>query len=309
MDISFTYGFVKDYNGEIMQDLNMHQLRIFCAVARLGSFTRAGEELYISQPAVSAQVLALEQAVGTPLLHRLGRQIVLTEVGKVAYEYATRIFSLTKELGQAVDDLKGLQAGTLLIGASATPGGYLLPQVMGAFKERYPHVRLELSISNPAGIVQQVLRHELDLGFVGDPVSDLSLEASPYKPDELVIFASPQHRFASTHRIPMAELEKEQFVMRAGGQATRKWAEQSLREAGVQVQVAMELGNNEAVKRAVAAGLGIGMVSRYALDFELQAVALVIADVVGLECRRMLYIIRHKDKRLTMAHRAFLELL
>lgn len=292
-----------------MQELSSHQLRIFCAVARLGSFTRAAQDLYISQPAVSVQVRSLERALGVHLVDRLAREVVLTEAGRIVYDYATRIFNLTEEMGRAVDDLRGLRAGVLLLGASGTPGAYLLPQALGAFRQRYPEIRAELLIANSAEIARRVLSHELDLGVVGEAVSDASISSIPYTSDELVVFTSPRHRFAKMSAIALAEVGSEPFVMREVGSATRKWAEQSLREAGLQIQVVMELGNNEAVKRAVAAELGIGMLSRYALDLELQAGALAIADVAGLECRRMLYVIHHREKRLTYAQRAFLELL
>lgn len=291
-----------------MDELSFHQLWIFCAVARLGSFTRASEELYISQPAVSAQVRSLEAAVGAPLLDRTSRSLRLTEVGAVVHHYAEQIFNLQGAMKGAVEEILGLQAGRLSIASSTTPGDYLLPGLVGQFKARYPGIAVEIKIANTPAIVRQLLHHEVDLGFLGDPIRDEELETVPFRKDEIVAFAKPDHPYACATRVTTCDLEKDGLVLREQGSATRKWAEETLRTLNVSYRVAMELGSNEAVKRAVAAGLGIGMLSRYALDIELESGTLCVANVLGMKCERWLYMAYNKRAHLTAAQRAFMAL-
>ncbi len=291
-----------------MDELPLHPLRLFCAVARLGSFTKASRELYISQPAVSAQVRHLEQAIGAPLLERVGRSVRLTQAGEVVYEHGRQIFALQEALVRNVQDLLSLQTGRLILASSTTPGDYLLPGLIGQFKARHPKIDVELRIANTPVIVRQLVQREVDLGFVGDSVEHEELTALPFRPDDIVAFVRPDHAYARRKAVRTLGLAGQAFVLREPGSATRKWAEESLRALGIRYSVAMELGSNEAVKRAVLAGLGIGMLSRYALETELAMGVLRVLPVRGLRSRRWLYLVHNRRSRLTSVQQAFIEL-
>ena len=291
-----------------MDELNYHQLRIFCAVARLAGFTKASEALYISQPAVSAQVKALERAVGAPLVEREGRNIRLTEAGRLVYEHGQQIFAIGNSLGRAVDALLGLEAGRLAIAASTTPGDYLLPPIIGAFKERHPKVEVELRIANTQAIIRSLAQREVDLGFIGDPVEHPDLSLLQFRLDEIALFVDPKHPWARRKAIGAKDLAGSRVILREPGSATRKWSEESLRSLGVHYTVAMELGSNEAVKRAVMAGLGVGMLSRFALDLEVATGALRPVPVKGFKPQRWLYVAHNRHARFTPAQQAFLSL-
>ena len=291
-----------------MMDLNYHHLRIFYAVAMAGSFTRASEELYISQPAVSVQVKALEEFFGIPLIDRSGRAIGLTNAGEVVFDHAQRLFNTADAMVKAVEELKGLKAGQLAIASSTTPGDYLLPALIGRFKGLYPGVEVALEITNTPGVLRRLLQNEIDLGFVGDPLDHRELDLLRFRRDEIVVFARPDHPLVGPDVAPAASLRDKVFVLREAGSATRKWAEEGLRELGVSYKVAMELGSNEAVKRAVAAGLGLGMLSRYALDIEVASDALSVVNIQGLQSQRWLYLAYNRRAHLTRAQQAFIQL-
>lgn len=290
-------------------ELNFHQLKILLAVADCGSFSRAAEELFISQPAVSVQVKQLERALGVELLDRSGGKLRLTDDGQIVCEYARRIFALADEMQSALCEIDGLMSGRLTIGASTTVGEYLLPRLMGRFKERHPGITLGLEIANTQAVIARILDRRLHLGLVGDAVRSESLEVLPYRSDEIVVIASLEHRLARQSRVSVAEIANEGFIVREAGSATRRVAEATLKRLGIEMKVVMELGSNEAVKQAVAANLGIGMISRYAIDAELAARRLRTLDVEGCRCQRQLSIVYLRGKRLTRAEQAFLEMI
>ena len=281
--------------------LSFHQLLIFYTVARLGSFSGAAQELSISQPAVSIQVREMERALGTPLIQRRRGDHWLTETGRIVYDYAQRLFALADEMHEVLEDLHEVRAGTLTLGASTTPGEYVLPTVIGRFQQRFPGVEVALRISNSQQIVQQIQRRELDLALVGSQVEDPELAVEPYTQDEIVVIAAPSHPLAQGAPVPMKAMEDYPFIHREEGSATRRIAEGYLQAQGIQVKVAMELGSNEALKRAVAASSALGLISRYAIGPELAASLLTVLPVKGWECTRPLSIVYRKDKHLTSA--------
>ena len=292
-----------------MLSMNFHQLRIFHTVARLGSFSRAAEELSISQPAVSIQVRELEKSMGSALLNRMRRGLQLTDTGQAVYSYTRRIFSLAEEMQSAVQDIQGLRSGRLTIGSSTTPGEYILPWVIGQFQQRYPEVEVSLSISNTQSVVERIHNRELDLGMAGAPISLVGLVCFPYVFDEIVVIASPDHPLITGAKATLSDLEGQRFILREQGSATRRSAEDCLMEYGVSVKVVMELGSNEAVKRAVAAGLGLGMVSKFAVIPDTIAGFLEVLPVEGWRCHRPLTVFYRDDKHLPSAQRAFLRFL
>jgi DNA-binding transcriptional LysR family regulator len=291
-----------------MDEPNFHRLRLFLEVAGRGGFSRAAQALAISQPAISAQVALLERRYGQPLVERLPRGLRLTEAGVVVAEYAERIFGLAEEMEVALDDLRGLRRGHLTVGASSTIGEYVLPPLIGRFKALHPDVAVAVRVANTERILAEVRGRQLDLGFVGGRPTGDDLLAEPFDRDEIVPLAAPDHPLAGRAEVTLGELAAAGLVAREAGSATRATAEASLRGAGLEPQLAMELGSNEAVKRAVRAGLGVGLLSRRAADSELAAGHLVVLDVPAWSCRRELYAIHRREKHLSAAERRFLDL-
>ena len=288
---------------------NFHQLRIFHAVARLSSFSKAAEEMSISQPAVSIQVKELEKSMGGALLNRARGGVQLTDTGRAVFDYAQRIFSLAEEMQSAVDEIQGLRSGRLTIGSSTTPGEYILPGLIGRFRKQYPGVEVSLSISNTQAVVERIHRRELNLGLAGAPVREDGLRTFPYVSDEIVFIAAPDHPAAGTAVLSVSDLAGHELVLREPGSATREAAERCLKEHGIAAKVAMELGSNEAVKRAVAAGLGLGLISQFGVDPDVKAGFIKVLDVAGWECRRPLTVFYRDERHLPAAQQAFLRFL
>ena len=292
-----------------MSSVNFHQLSIFHTVARVGSFTKAAAELDISQPAVSIQIKQLEHSLQTTLLSRLRRGVVLTDTGEAVYKYTKQIFSLADEMRYAIQDIEGLDAGRLTIGSSSTPGECILPLVIGMFHSRYPKVDVSLAISNTQTVVDQILNRQLDLGMAGAPIDRDGLVSFSYTNDEVVLVASAAHPLARNGQSSIADIDGQPFIMREPGSATRKAAEDRLAESGVQVKVVMELGSNEAVKRAAAAGLGLGVLSKFSVGPDVAAGYLRVLRVNGWKCERPLTVFYRDDGHVSTAQRAFLNLL
>jgi len=287
-----------------MASLNLHRLRVFHAVARRESYSRAAEDLHISQPAVSKHVLDLEEELGAKLFHRLGRRIVLTEAGRLMTDYAQRIFLLADEARRALEELQGLERGRLHLGASSTPGNYLLPRALAAFRTRYPRLEISLDITASHDVLDRVIRQELDLGFVGATFA-ADLHVQPYVEDELILILRPGHPLASVRTIPREALEQEIFVLRDAASGTRTVAEAELKTRGITIRRLLELRSVEAVKQAVAEGLGISFISRYAVALEVRHKVLAVAADPSLRFRRPLVIISRKDARLSPSALAF----
>ncbi len=289
--------------------MDLHQLRGFMAVAKHSSFSRASEELYRTQPAISKQIRALEEALETKLFHRLGRRIQLTDAGEILYRYAHRVFQVLEEARETVSELKGLQKGHLRISAATTIGTYMLPRALGRFKRRYPGIDISLAITNKAQVLEQVLEHEADLGFVGPPVQPEELQREEYLLDELVLIVDPNHPLAQEEFVSIDQLKEEVYILREQGSGTREIMEEELTRKGIILRKAMELGSTEAIKQAVAANLGVSIVSRYAITLEVVMGRLCAAHIKDLNLRRQLYTVSLKDRTLPLAAAAFLELL
>jgi len=290
-------------------ELNFHQLYLFYTVARLENVSQAVGQLHISQPAVSAQVRELEQTLGVPLLYRLPRGVALTDAGRMVFDYARRLFTLAEELQAAVQDFRGLRAGSLTIGGSLTAGEYLLPAVMKRFKECYPTMEAVLVLGNSAEILARIARRELEIGVIGTDVVSKDLVAVPCWEDEIVIVAAPVSPWVAQQPLPLAHLQCQPCVMREEGSATRQTVEMCLQERGLTVQVAMVVGSPEAVKRHVAAGVGFGFVSRRSVAAEVTAGQLVIVAVQGWECTRIFSVVYRQTEPLSLPQQAFLDLL
>ncbi len=288
--------------------MNLHLLRLFTAVADAGSFRGAADRLVISQPAVSRGVQELERQLGAALVDRAARPLALTEAGRVLHEHAVAIFALEQQAEAALSELEALGRGRLAIGASTTVGIYLLPDLLGAFRREHPGISLFLDIGNTAQVVEHLRHHQLDLAFIEGPVpaSD-DLLVAPWRRDRLVPIAAPDHPLARPGGATLDELLATPFLHREIGSGTREVVEAALRGHGELPPAAMELGSTEAIKQAVAAGLGVSIVSAAAIEQELALGRLVIPDIAGLRVERTLTLLRMAGRPVSRAARAFLD--
>ncbi|MGI5835445.1 MAG: LysR substrate-binding domain-containing protein [Chloroflexota bacterium] len=284
--------------------MNLYRLKIFLAVARRLSYSRAAEDLLISQPAVSRHVAALEKELGVQLLGQAGNRVFLTETGRTVFSYAQRLFDVEEELAQALAKEAKLERGFLRIGASSTPGVYLLPPIVAAFQESYPGVEVSLLVANSREVETRVLAGELDLGFVGMGFQP-GLQSIPYVQDRLVIVAPSSHPLASDGMITLDQLQTERWLLREAGSGTRRVLEDAMIRHGFRPRSTMELAGCEAIKRGVMAGLGVAAVSGYGVEWELRQGLLKAISVEGLLLEREISIVSRKDVRPTAAALAF----
>ena len=288
-----------------MRTLNLHQLATFQVVAKHCSYVRAAEELHFSQPAVSAQIRQLEETLGVKLFEQIGRRTHLTQAGDELYHYSQKIFAVIDEALETMEELRGPDHGRLRVGADTTVGTYVIPGLLGKFHQGYPQVEISLDVVNRAALVERIMSNEIDIAIVGRVPDDIPVVIEPFAPNELVLVASPYHRLAGRANVPLSELAKEHFLMREVGSGTRAALELILQEAEVPLHVSMHMGNNSAIKQGVAAGLGIALISRVALDMELETNRLVILDVEGFPIMRQWRIVHLKDKHLSATALAF----
>ena len=293
-----------------MQQPTLRQFEVFLAVAKAGSFRAAAEAMHLSQPALSQHVAEMERELGTRLFDRLGRKVALTEAGRILEDHAHRLFASLASAREAVADLSGLKRGSLVLGASTTPGIYVLPGMIAAFQKTYPGVALSLRIANSALIEEQIRGNELDLGVVGGHPIRLGEECvAAGLLDELVLIVPPSHAWARRREIQPSLLEGERLLVREEGSATRQVTERALQRAGGHIKASMELGHTEAIKQAVIAGLGIAFVSIHAIRGELAVGRLRAIRLKGLRIQRHFHIIHNEARTLSTSARAFIELL
>ncbi|MBD2315722.1 MULTISPECIES: LysR family transcriptional regulator [Cyanophyceae] len=289
----------------------LDQLRILKAIAAEGSFKRAADSLYVSQPAVSLQVQHLERQLDVPLFDRGGRRAQLTEAGQLLLSYGDRILSLCQETCRAIDDLQNLNGGTLIIGASQTTGTYLMPQMIGLFRKKYPEVSVQLHVHSTRRTAWSVANGQVDLAIIGGEIpADLldSLEITPYAEDELALILPTSHPLAQVGSLPIEELYKLQFITLDSQSTIRKAIDRVLLDSGVdprQLTIAMELNSIEAIKNAVQAGLGAAFLSVTAIEKELQMGALQQVRIDGVVIKRMLLQIRNPNRYRSKATEAF----
>ena len=290
--------------------MTLRQLEVFLAVARARSFRRAAETVHLSQPALSQHVRELEADLGASLFDRLSRSVQLTDAGRVLEDHATRLLATLSDARHAIADLQGLHRGSLAIGASTTPGIYVLPGILGVFRQRYPAIEVTLQLGNSAQVAALVRAGELDLGVVGDGgTSPAEASLATRVEDELVLVVGPMHAWARRHDIGPAELAGQPLLLREAGSATRQVTERALASAGVSYRPGMVLPHTEAIKQGVLAGLGVAFVSVYAIRGEQATGQLRPLRVRGLRIVRHFHLIHHERRRLSAAARAFVELL
>ncbi|MCL6432208.1 MAG: LysR family transcriptional regulator [Anaerolineae bacterium] len=289
--------------------MELRQLRAFERVVALGSFSRAAEELALSQPAVTAQVQGLERELGLRLLERLPRRVLLTAAGEALLPFARSMLNLEEDARRALEELKGLQAGTLRVGASPTVGAYLMPALLGELKRRHPGLRTIAEIRPTQEVAAALETHALDIGLVEAAVDSTALSIEPFGTDELVLIVPAGHPWSARRTVRPAELTGQPLIAREPGSGTRQLVEDRLRALGLEVTPTLELGAIEAIKNAVAAGLGVAFVSRLAIEPEQRLGTLAVVQVEGLDLRRPFYRLLHRQRRPSAAARAFLGVL
>lgn len=287
--------------------MNFHQLHIFNVVAKHRSYSKAAAELYLSQPTVSVHLQKLEQELGMELFEQLGRNIYLTDAGRMLYSYTQKIFSLAEEAERALEELQGLHKGRIRLGASSTTGIYYLPKLLGQFKEDYPGIELILDVGNSSEIEKKVLANQLDIAVIGQPSSDRDLISEPFWKDRLLMILSPQHPLLKLDEITLEDVARQRFILREPGSSTRQVIEESFAREGIHLRVAMEYGSTDGIKHAVAANLGISIVSELAVKLCEQTGLVVVREVPGLNITREFSLVYHKDKHLAPLTHTFIK--
>lgn len=287
-------------------NLTLRQLKIFDAVARHLSFTRASKELHLTQPAVSMQIKQLEEAVGLPMFEQVGKRVFLTEAGEEMLRYSSSVLATLAEAGQVFDEMRGLDRGRLRIAVAST-ANYFVPQLLASFCQRYPSVQVSLDVTNRKRLLEALADNETDLVIMGKPPASMELVSESFMDNPLVAIAPPGHPLAGEKNIPLKRLQEETFLVREKGSGTRSATERFFVEHGVSLSSTMEMSSSEAIKQGVEAGLGFGLLSLHTLEMELALKRLVILDVRELPILRKWYIMHRSGKRLSAVAKSFKE--
>ena len=288
--------------------LTLRQLKVFETVARLSGFNRAAEELHLAQPTVSLQVRQLADVVGMPLYELIGKKIYVTEAGEMVRAAAGDVFDAFERLEMQLANLKGLRTGRLKV-AVVTTAKYFIPRLLGPFTRHYPGIDIAMDVGNRSEIVARLSRNEDDLYIMGMPPAGMDIERHSFVENPIVAIAARGSPLANQRRVSLERLAREPFLLREQGSGTRMASERFLKSHGVKLNVRMELGSNEAIKQAVAGGLGLSLLSLHALKSELARRELVLLDVEGLPIRRFWYIVHRKSKELSIVARTFFDYL
>lgn len=295
-----------------LDSLTIRQLRVFCTVARLLSYTRAAEELGCQQPTVSALVAELERMTQLTLLEQWGKRLALTDEGRELYAHAQHVVAEADEAWRAMAELRGIvspESVPLRVAADTTVGTYVMPHLLGAFHQRRSTIALNLRVANRAEVRACLMAGEVDLVIAGRPPAIEGLVAEPFLPNPLVAVASPDHVLATQPQILLARLADEVFLLREVGSGTRAAVEELFEVAGMPLKIGMVLGHVEAIKRAVEAGLGVSVLSEVAVRREVRYHTLVVLQVEHFPIQRRWYIARLADRPLSASAAEFIEFL
>jgi DNA-binding transcriptional LysR family regulator len=291
----------------LIRHATLRQFQVFEAIVRLGSFTRAAEELFLTQPTVSMQIKKLSDSIGLPLFEHVGRNVEPTEAGRELYDACRSMFESLANLEMKVSDLKGLKLGRLRMGV-VTTAKYLAPDILGEFSQLYPGIDLALKVTNRESIIERMHTNEDDLYIMGQaPEGELEVESHVFAPNPLVVMASRNHPLVGKKKIPLTEIAKEPFIIREPGSGIRDVTFRTFEAKGLRPKVRMELGSNEAIKHAIAAGLGLSVLSLHTLTLEGTDGPVAVLDVEGFPILRHWYIVYPKGKELSLVARTFLE--
>ncbi len=297
-------GGLPDY---LIRHTTFRQMQIFEAIIRLGSFTRAAEELFLTQPTVSTQFKKLVDAIDLPLIDQTGRKLKPTEAGKELYQAVRGIFDILSELDSKVAEFKGLKSGRLRL-CVITTAKYFTPEVLGDFCREYPGIDVSLKVTNRDRILERIQNNEDDLYILGQPPeTDVNVKAYPFAPNPLVVVAGSGHPLCNESDISLERLAKEPFISREAGSGIRDTVTKRFSQRGLVPNVRMELGSNEAIKHAVVGGLGVAVLSLHTLVLEGVDGPVEVLDVEGFPIKRMWYLLHLQDKELSPIAKTFLE--
>jgi len=280
------------------------QLEIFEAIARLGSFTRAAEELYLTQPTISMQMKKLTDIVGVPLLEQIGKKVYLTAAGRELAHACRDVFGIIDRFTMAIAEQQGLKKGKLTLMA-VTTASYFAPRLLGEFSDMYPGIEVSLTVTNREQVLTSLAENLADLYILGQPPEDIEVVARTFMCNPLVVLAAPDHPLAGQENIPLARLAEEPWLLREPGSGTRKAVERLFAEEGLELRPRMALGSNEAIKQAIAGGLGISVLSQHTVLPELATRRLCILDAKGFPIRRSWHLVSRRNKQLSSSAQAF----
>jgi DNA-binding transcriptional LysR family regulator len=289
--------------------MDLRRLEIFVKVAELGSFSRAAEALSLTQPTVSEHVRALEDALGVPLLDRLGRGATPTRAGTLLLGYAQRMLALAREAAQAIEQFQGRVSGELTVGGSTIPGEYVVPELIGAFRGKYPDVRVSLLIGSSREVQTWVEEGRVEIGVVGAAPAARVLEGRPLMADELVIVVGAEHPWATRATVSLDELKVEPMIVRERGSGSRQTFERALEGVGLDLggfRIVGEIASTQAIKQAVRAGVGVSLISRRAVEDECRARLLACVGISDLTVTRAFHLVTHRDRTRSPLAQAFL---
>ncbi len=289
-----------------MNQATLHQLKVFEAAARHSSFTRAAEELFLTQPTVSMQIKQLTKSVGLPLFEQVGKRLYLTEAGRELFATCRQIFDNIAQFEMKVADLKGLKQGQLKL-AVITTAKYFVPRLLGKFCELYPGIDISLQVTNHEQILERMAQNLDDLYIMSQIPENMDVTCQPFLENPLIVFAPLNHPLSQEKNIPIHRLSEEPFIMREPGSGTRRAVQSLFDEQGVKVKVKLELGSNEAIKQAIVGGLGISVLSRHTLL--LDAAQFSILDVQYFPIDRNWYMVYPSGKQLSIVARAYYDYL
>ena len=292
-------------SGQLARRISLRQLQVFDAVARLLSYTRAAEEMHLSQPTVSMQIKKLESDIGLPLTEQIGKKISLTEAGDALYQVSRDILGTLGRFEMQIDDQKGLRTGHLQI-AVVTTANYFAPRLLGKFCQAYPDINVSLEVTNREHILDRMSHNIDDLYLIGKPPDSSELEFQPYLANPMVVVAPADHKFSRKKAVPLSDIADEQFIMREHGSGTRIAVEQKFAAAGLNLKVAIELGNNESIKQGITGGLGVAVLSLHTLTSG-DMNELTVLDVQGFPISWQWFIGHPRGKRLSILARTFID--
>ena len=285
-------------------NITFRQLQVFESVARQLNYTQAAQELHLSQPAVSMQIKQLESNLGINLFDQIGKKTYLTEAGKEMYRYSRIISQQLEEASEVLEQLKGVKRGKLIISVAST-ANYFATRLLADFSKQYEFTSFSLDVTNRETLLQQLDNNEPDLVIMGRPPDGRDLTAEEFMKNPLVVISPPDHPLVGKKKIPLEELQQETFVVREQGSGTWIAMQRFFADHEVTLNTGMEMTSNEAIKQAVEAGLGLGIVSIHTLSLELETGRLVILDVDTFPILRHWYLVHRAGKRLSPVADAF----
>ena len=295
------------YNPDML-NFTLRQLQVFEKVASHLNYSRAAEELYLSQPAVSMQIKQLEVNIGLPLFEQMGKKIFLTEAGRELFHYSRSIAQQLAEVEAVFDEMKGLGKGRLTLSVVNT-ANYFTPRLLAKFCKLHPGISVTLQVANRNAVLKQLADNSTDLAIMGQPPDGLYIGADPFMDNPLVVIAAPDHPLARLKRVKFARLAQETFLSREPGSGTRSAMERVFSEHGIQPRISMEMETNEAIKQAVQAGIGLGILSLHSIELELETKRLAMLNVEHFPLLRHWFVAHRSSKRLSSAALAFKDFL